>query len=231
MIVEKNKLGSYSYLLGKSTKIDKSDKYTDYENYIMYLAPHTLSGFNVCPFASEGCAAACLNTSGRGRFASTQRARVNRTLHYVSDRVSFLKRLRAEILYYATLHDKVVFRLNGTSDLNFNAFIKEIHKVVPHAVFYDYSKSLKQAIKALEIPNYHVTFSRSETNEVDCLKALSAGVNVAVVFRKELPKTWKGFEVVDGDLTDARFLDKSGVVVGLIAKGKGKKDTTGFVVD
>ena len=60
---------------------------------------------------------------------------------------------------------------------------------------------------------------------------LSIGINVAVVFRSVLPKTWKGFEVIDGDKTDTRFLDKSGVVVGLTAKGKGKKDKTGFVVD
>ena len=221
----------YSYLLGKSSKIDKSDKYSDYENFIMYLAPHTMSGVNICPFASKGCAAACLNTAGRGKFTMTQKARLNRTLHYLSDRVGFLKRLRAEILYHATLNDKVAFRLNGTSDLNFNSFIKEMHKVVPHVIFYDYTKSIHQAIKALEIPNYHVTFSRSETNDVDCLKALSVGVNVAVVFRDKLPATWKGFEVIDGDESDTRFLDRSGVVVGLTAKGKAKKDTSGFVVD
>ena len=221
----------YSYLLGKSAKIDKSDKYTDYVNFIMYLAPHTMSGVNVCPFASPGCAASCLNTAGRGKFTMTQKARLNRTLHYLSDRVGFLQRLRAEILYHGTLNKKIAIRLNGTSDLNFNSFIKEVSKLVPHVVWYDYTKNIHQAIKALEIPNYHVTFSRSETNEVDCLKALSVGINVAVVFRNKLPKTWNGFDVIDGDETDARFLDRSGVVVGLTAKGKGKKDKTGFVVD
>lgn len=33
---------------------------------IMHLAPHTLSGANVCAHATAGCAAACLNTAGRG---------------------------------------------------------------------------------------------------------------------------------------------------------------------
>lgn len=221
----------YTYLLGKSTKIDKSDKYTDYENFIMYLSPYNTSGVNICPNASAGCAAACLNTAGRGKFAMTQKARLNRTLHYLSDRVGFLQRLRAEILYHATLHKNIAIRLNGTSDLNFNPFIREMHKLVPHVVFYDYTKNITQAVKALAISNYHVTFSRSETNEVDCLKALSAGINVAVVFRDKLPKTWNGFDVFDGDITDARFLDASGVVIGLSAKGKGKKDKTGFVVD
>lgn len=221
----------YSYLLGKSAKIDKSDKHTDYENYIMYLSPHTLSGTNICPNASPGCSSSCLNTAGRGKFKTTQRARLNRTLHYVNNRVSFLQRLRAEIMYHAALHKNLAIRLNGTSDINFNPFIKSIYTHAPHVVFYDYTKNLSQAIKTLSTPNYHVTFSRSETNEADCLKALSMGINVAVVFRHKIPTTWMGYEVVDGDKTDTRFLDKTGVVIGLTAKGRGKKDKTGFVVD
>ena len=46
-----------------------------------------------------------------------------------------------------------------------------------------------------------------------------------------LPDTWKGYEVVNGDETDLRFLDKRGVVVGLIEKGKAKKDESGFVLE
>ena len=46
-----------------------------------------------------------------------------------------------------------------------------------------------------------------------------------------LPTSWKGFPVYDGDDTDVRFLDpKGGYVIGLRAKGKAKKDKTGFVV-
>jgi hypothetical protein len=47
----------------------------------------------------------------------------------------------------------------------------------------------------------------------------------------ELPDLWYGYEVVDGDSTDLRFLDpKGGYVIGLRAKGKARKDTSGFVV-
>ena len=77
--------------------------------------------------------------------------------------------------------------------------------------------------------NYHLTFSRSETNDKLAEMVLEMGGNVAVVFRNQLPKTWKGYEVVNGDDNDLRFLDKQGVVVGLIEKGMAKKDTTGFV--
>ena len=77
--------------------------------------------------------------------------------------------------------------------------------------------------------NYHLTFSRSEHNDKLCEMVLEMGGNVAVVFRNQLPQTWKGYEVVNGDETDLRFLDKKGVVVGLIEKGMAKKDETGFV--
>jgi len=57
-------------------------------------------------------------------------------------------------------------------------------------------------------------------------------VNVAVVFRnKILPETYLGYKVINGDKTDLRFLDEKGVIVGLYAKGKATKDTTGFVID
>ena len=86
----------YQYLLGKSTKIDKSDKESDFENFIMYLSPYNISGTNICPNASPGCAAACLNLAGRGVFGNVQRARMNRTLHYLNDRKGFMMRLEAE---------------------------------------------------------------------------------------------------------------------------------------
>ena len=77
--------------------------------------------------------------------------------------------------------------------------------------------------------NYHLTFSRSENNQKLVEMVLEMGGNVAVVFRNQLPKTWKGYEVVYGDENDLRFLDKQGVIVGLIEKGLAKKDETGFV--
>jgi hypothetical protein len=54
-------------------------------------------------------------------------------------------------------------------------------------------------------------------------------MNVAVVF-DTLPTTYLGRPVVNGDDTDLRFLDPQGVVVGLKAKGRAKKDTSGFTV-
>ena len=78
--------------------------------------------------------------------------------------------------------------------------------------------------------NYHLTFSRSEANEAQALDVLKAGGNVACVFSGSLPETYLGFRVINGDESDLRFLDPSGVIVGLKAKGKAKKDASGFVI-
>jgi hypothetical protein len=77
--------------------------------------------------------------------------------------------------------------------------------------------------------NYHLTFSRKENNQNKVELISSMGGNVAVVFDK-LPKTYLGKKVVDGDESDLRFLDEKNVIVGLKAKGKGKKDNSGFVI-
>ena len=133
---------------------------------------------------------------------------------------------------------EAVFRLNLTSDIAWESvFFNEdepntIFDKFPETKFYDYTKSF-QRMKAFingELPsNYHLTFSCSETNEKIAKLVLEMGGNVAVVFRNQLPKTWNGVEVVNGDESDLRFLDKQGVVVGLIEKGLAKKDETGFV--
>jgi hypothetical protein len=123
-------------------------------------------------------------------------------------------------------------RLNGTSDINWERYsvIQAFNKVQ----FYDYTKNYFRMNLFLDgkLPsNYSLTFSRSETNENDCISILKRGGNVAVVFRsKVLPTHWQGFPVINGDENDLRFLDPKGVVVGLTAKGKAKSDTSGFVV-
>ena len=139
---------------------------------------------------------------------------------------------------------QAVFRLNLTSDIKWeDVFMKDpdynIFEYFYGIQFYDYTKSFKRMCSFLDKPflkdepkfpsNYHLTFSRSEHNDKKCEMVLAMGGNVAVVFRNQLPKTWKGYEVVNGDETDLRFLDKRGVVVGLIEKGMAKKDETGFV--
>ena len=62
---------------------------------------------------------------------------------------------------------------------------------------------------------------------------LDNGVNIAVVF-ENIPVIEKGEPIINGDIHDLRFLDDNGkgkgLIVALSAKGKAKKDYTGFVV-
>lgn len=208
------------------------------ESHILYLAPATtLKGFNLCPFASEGCKKVCLYSAGRGKFTNVQQARINKTKMWAYERKSFYIQLYSEILklsHKAIKQDKTIaIRLNGTSDIDHIAYIKKYTGTIvydlPNLVFYDYTKSIHHINKYIGTP-YKLTFSRSECNDNTALDVLHNGGNVAVVFSNELPKYWNGYKVIDGDESDLRYFDETNVVVGLKAKGDAKKDTSGFVV-
>lgn len=207
---------------------------------IQYLAPLGIAQRGtVCPMASKGCAKACLYTAGRGAFTATQKARIERTQFWADSPEQHSTQLREEVasLIRKALRKGMVpaVRLNGTSDIPWEATKAEsVIRENKETHFYDYTKNFERMRTYLQgkFPsNYSLTFSRSERNELECVSVLGAGGNVAVVFRNELPKTWKGFPVVSGDESDLRFLDPKGCVIGLIAKGKAKQDRSGFVVD
>ena len=233
-------------LTSGNQKILKGEK-LGYITKGIHLAPANLSGFEVCQWRSKGCTASCLNTAGRGQMNSIQVSRINKTKLFFEKKSEFLSKLAKEISSSIRLAVKkemeAVFRLNLTSDLMWEDIQlfkgTNLFQHFPETQFYDYTKSFKRMCSFLDKPfikgeakfpsNYHLTFSRSENNDKKCEMVLAMNGNVAVVFRNQLPKTWKGFEVVNGDETDLRFLDKRGVVVGLIEKGMAKKDLTGFV--
>ena len=212
------------------------------KTFILYLSPYNLNskGVNLCPKASKGCALACLYTAGRGAFSNVQKARQNKTEYYLRDKKSFVLNLSNEIMkqYIKAKKGnyKIAFRLNGTSDIDFIYLLQkyanlDISTLRDYAVFYDYTKILGKAKKYLNHPNYSVTFSRAEDNEKDTNEAIKLGINVAAVFSDDLPKTYKGATVVDGDSSDLVMLYNKGVILGLKAKGKAKKDTSGFVIN
>jgi hypothetical protein len=205
-----------------------------YMTFIMHLAPSKLSGYNTCPMASVGCALACLNTAGRGRFTATQEARIRKTRWFFENRDTFMFQLAKDIEAAIRKANREgmtpVFRLNGTSDIRWETIpvqgYANIMEMFPTIQFYDYTKIANRR----NLPaNYHLTFSRSESNDVDITTMLGTDTNVAVVF-DALPETWNGRTVIDGTETDLRFLDVKRVIVGLLAKGKAKKDTSGFTI-
>lgn len=230
-----------------------------YMTAVLYLAPFTASGFNLCPTAEKaGCWQGCLNTAGRGGMApnnatfttdsgvklpdnAIQRARLRRTALYLSDPVAFMAQLESEIVRFLAKAEKAglvpVVRLNGTSDIRWENVPCGLHPHIfarfPKLRFYDYTKIPNRRVAGIR--NYHLTFSYSHRPEYAplVLKAMShygASVNFAVVFGGTAPRHFLGRRVIDGDASDLRFLDKAGVVVALTAKGRAKRDTSGFVV-
>ncbi len=221
-------------------KIQKGAK-LGYLSFILHLAPATLSGKEVCPKRTAGCTAACLNTAGRGgmfkRGETTnaiQKARIRKTVSFFFDREQFLfdlvKDIKLGIKQAERLGLTPVFRLNGTSDLSWEKYEveegKNIFEMFPNVQFYDYTKVLGR--KVADYKNYHLTFSAADGNDADVTKAVAQGMNVAMVFDK-LPLEYMGRPVINADDTDLRFLDPKGVICGLKAKGRAKKDNTGFV--
>ena len=220
--------------IGVNPKTVKSDLRGEYLTAIMYMRPDT----DICPMSELAqCIKACLNTAGRGAMNSIQAARQRKTDAFKADPVAFVDQLKDDIikaLRKATKKGiKLAVRLNGTSDIawenlagsNGNTIMQDF----PDVQFYDYTKLPGRKVPA----NYHLTVSYSGANAKYATKVLDSRHNIAVVFRdkESIPAFFNGRPVIDGDRDDLRFLDPKDCVVALYAKGKAKKDDTGFVVD
>lgn len=203
-------------------------------NRILFFTPGVF-----CPASTEACRAACLgHTSGNMQLPSSSAARDQRSAFYVEDQDRFLLRLRGELAETSAAARRrgqvPAVRLNGTSDLPWERLHPELFAEFPEIQFFDYTKLRPRFAAFLrsgdEWPrNYHLTFSGDGRNGDDLQRIASEGGNVALVFWPVLPAAWRGIEVIDGDLHDARFLDPRGVIVGLRAKGIARVDLSGFV--
>lgn len=216
-----------------NAKIKKGEK-LGWRTLGLSLSPASISGKQFCPHRSEGCELACLNTSGRGAFSTVQTARLKKSRFFIDQRNAFLAQLNKELHNAQKTCERkkvpLAVRLNVLSDLPWHNLIDMA--AFPSVQFYDYTPNPSRMIQFLrgELPkNYHLTFSRKENNQAQVELIASMGGNVAVVFDK-LPETYLGKRVIDGDETDLRFLDSKNCIVGLKAKGKALRDTSGFVV-
>jgi len=211
---------------------------------ILYLAPSDISGFQVCPMAKKAkCENACLYTAGRGAFTSIQNARINKTQYFFNDRQNFMLNLVKDIEKGIKQANRdgltLLIRLNGTSDIKWEnvTFTYDnkqttIFDLFPNVQFYDYTKIANRQ----DLPkNYDLTFSYSGVLEFQpyAKKAIDNNMRIATVFRsiKHIPDNFMGLPVVGGDDSDIRHLDPQGHIVALYAKGKAKKDNSGFVID
>ena len=228
-----------------NAKTIKGQQY-GYLTGVLYLAPYTLSGYNTCAMAHIAqCHEGCLNSAGRGAFNSVQQARIRKTKLFYEDRDAFFAALIPDITLLIRKARKLslipVCRLNGTSDLRWEliaftyegTYYNNIFAMFPDLQFYDYTKLTNRNVE--HIPNYDLTFSYSGVPAFQrhTQKAIDKGYRIAVVFRDRaaIPPTFLGTTCVDGDDSDLRHEDPPGVVVALYAKGKAKRDTSGFVVD
>ena len=227
----------FKLLSTANPKIQKGTK-LGYLSFILHLAPSDLSGKNTCPKATRGCIAACLNTAGRGgmfkRGENTnmiQKARIRKTKYFFENRDAFMQDLIQDMvkaMNYAAKKGLIpVFRLNGTSDISWEKYVvngqgDNIFQMFHMVQFYDYTKVLGRKVKHL--PNYHLTFSKADGNDSDVAEALLQGMSVVAVY-DAIPEG-----VPSADETDLRFLDPKGIMLGLKAKGRAKKDYSGFVI-
>jgi len=192
----------------------------------------------LCAGATKECQSACLNTAGNGNFPSVQLGRINKTLRLLENPVAFIDGLKTECNKIITKADKLglvpVFRPNGTQDIPLEKIRGSnglnLFEEFQDCQFYDYTKLRNRR----DIPpNYHLTYSYTgyRGSENYSVELLHSGRNIAFVYSGEIPKTWFGFPVVNGDNDDLRFLDPQGVAVALKAKGKARGKSMRFVRD
>ena len=227
----------FKLLSTANPKIQKGTK-MGYLSFILHLAPADLSGRETCPKRTAGCTAACLNTAGRGgmfkRGENTnmiQKARIRKTQYFFNERDAFMLDLYKDIQKAIRFAERKgltpVFRLNGTSDLSWEKYTvgttdMNLFQLFPTVQFYDYTKVLGR--KVAQYKNYHLTFSKADGNDSDVAEALFQGMSVVAVY-DAIPAG-----VPSADETDLRFLDPKGIMLGLKAKGRAKKDYSGFVI-
>lgn len=221
---------SYLGSVNASAKLKKNGIKSHQYTYGLYLAPASTSGYNVCPFSTPECRKGCLATSGRGGMDITsgrnqiKNARIKKTRLFYEHPEFFMSWLIAEIktAQKKAIKDGFYFsvRLNCTSDIdwqNVKVDGKNIFEIFPDVTFYDYTKNPNKF--ANKPDNYHLTLSYTGRNWQSCKAALHAGFNVAMVFNvkneADLPATFDGYNIVNGDLTDYRVDDSKGIIVGL----------------
>jgi len=228
----------YRTILGESSaKTIKGEK-IGYLTGIVYLVPDA----KLCPFAiMAGCFDPCLKSAGRGAFNSVQKARAEKTEFFKTNQRAFMLSLCADVWSLARKADRLALiplvRPNGTSDIPFENILidgKTIFQIFANVQFYDYTKHPSRNLDGKTAGNYDLTYSFSAiTPKPISIKGLTNPANkrTAVVFykRSEIPNTYRGWQVIDGDDTDVRHIEPSRVVVALYAKGKAKKEENGFV--
>lgn len=202
-----------------NVKIGKNDVPT----WSLTLTPASLSGkWNTCTWSTAQCREACVMwTAGRGVMRNVREGRYVRTAFLAEHPAAFLAILSHEVANLERRGVPFGLRLNVASDLRWENIAPWLFDG-PNVRAYDYTKAPSRTVPA----NYRITFSHHEHRDDEWVRStVAAGHNVAMVFdvpKHALPATHLGIRVIDGDLTDYRYADPVGVIVGLAAKGAAK---------
>lgn len=243
LLTNKAKLWAYSnieYLntpmriLGTSTKVEKGNAHgvpDKRDTYIVYMQPADKVALDtICAMAvAGGCKAPCLKSSGQLGIAegNADKAATKRTIWYLMRYDYFVLQLKADIDKAERKAVKTgipaLFRLNGTSDIDFSDIIAER----PRSQFYDYTKILSR-VRKNTLDNYDLTFSASMysvQSKAALKKAVQSRYKIAVAYNTkglqsdniQVPN-----DAVSFDTTDLRPLDASGTIGVLKRKGSNK---------
>ena len=189
------------------------------------LTPATFGPATTCQNFRH-CADLCVLTHGRGAFESVRNARAARVaaLSAHPEDMAVLLAHDVDRLNRRYGGTGYALRLNVASDIAWEAAAPWLVRraVAGGAVVYDYTKRWTR--EAEPVDGYRLTYSAAGHSVPRIVERVESGRNVAVVFTTAkgdaLPTSWHGVPVIDGDISDVRSLDPSGVIVGLRAKGK-----------
>jgi len=214
-----------------NTKIAKTQKKEQIQTRVASLSLYP-DHITCAGSKAAKCMEACLKSAGMGVFSNVKAGRKAKTDWFHADQDAFLAQLCKELYNFDKLCKRSgsigQVRLNTISDIAWEKL--GVPQLFPDLNFYDYSKRVERIGNTPT--NYKLMFSYSGAPTYrKQVEKLPNGYPMAVVFRHTLPTHFMGRVVIDGDKSDLDNLRSGHVVVGLLAKGKAKKDTTGFVVD
>jgi hypothetical protein len=181
---------------------------------------------SVCPRATSNCIKGCVtNHSNNSRHDMVQRTRLLRdvlTLMRPDLAIAMTADKLKQVVRQVGGKEQARWRVNVSDDIRWEVLAPGLLDIAPLA--YTYTKFSPE--ERPEVDGLTIVYSASEKwEDEDIVEACALGHRVAVVFavkKNNLPVTWNGVTVSDGDSTDDLYEHPAGTIVGLAVKGPTK---------
>ncbi len=191
---ERDKIMKNRIFSTNSAKAIKAQSY-GFLNAIHYLAPASLSGFNLCVKSSAGCRALCLGWfSGQASMVaseavkdrnSSRLSRIAKAKRFMRDRAAYMRdvvrSIELEQLRAAKLGMRLCVRLNGSSDIGWEGIKCERMIRNTGAIIVDMVEQEHKTARAVAFRNVMEAFP--DIDFVDYTKIVSR-------FDRELPRNY-----------------------------------------